>query len=431
MFLTNSKLLGEMLGLTPPWVVEDLAVDHENLQVTIRVGCKAGTVWAEKGRQLPIHGYEERRWQHLFAFQYTTWIVAKVPRVRIPEKPDKKDKDDDGSAPTGKRGKFRTELVTVPWASGARVSYTSLFERHAITVAKMSRSLSDAARLLRISWDKMDHIIERAVERGMARRSDGEVIVAAGIDEKAFKANHHYATLLCDLRGKRLLDMADGKTEEAASELIAATLTPEQREGVKAVTMDFCASFKKAAATMLPKAAVLFDRFHVSYLFNKAMSEVRRSLQRELKEEGQTGDELKGLRFLILSNVEDLNEEQTARLDAALKENERLCQAWEAKESFHLVWECQNREDARVFFEKWHEGVKQLPGLRPIKRAAKTIKENLEGVLNWLEFKLTNAFVEGLNSLVQVVKSSARGFRNFESFRSRMLFHFGGLNLMP
>ena len=126
-----------------------------------------------------------------------------------------------------------------------------------------------------------------------------------------------------------------------------------------------------------------------------------------------------------------MDEEEVERLQTALEANERLSLAWEAKENFHLIWESSSVEAGREFFAKWHASVMSLPGLRSIKTAANTIKKHLDGVLNWLETKLTTACVEGLNSLIQAVRSSARGLRNFASFRTRMLFHFGALDMLP
>jgi len=44
---------------------------------------------------------------------------------------------------------------------------------------------------------------------------------------------------------------------------------------------------------------------------------------------------------------------------------------------------------------------------------------------------ITNALSEGFNSKIQAIKADARGFRRFENYRYRILFHCGKLDLRP
>jgi len=52
----------------------------------------------------------------------------------------------------------------------------------------------------------------------------------------------------------------------------------------------------------------------------------------------------------------------------------------------------------------------------------------MDGLLTYLKHHITNAVTEGLNSKIQSIKSSARGFRNFQNYRIRILFFCGKLN---
>jgi len=66
-----------------------------------------------------------------------------------------------------------------------------------------------------------------------------------------------------------------------------------------------------------------------------------------------------------------------------------------------------------------------------VKKAAKTLKDDLYGILNYVEYRITNATVEGLNSQIETLWKSACGFRNKKRFRTAILFHLGGLDLFP
>ncbi|MBP7950573.1 MAG: transposase [Verrucomicrobiales bacterium] len=179
----TAKDLEQMLGLVGPWRVTSLEIDHAARTVRLCVEC-AATTWADPatGEALHIHGWQERTWRHLDFWQYETILVAKVPRVRNPT--------------SGK-----TMVVAVPWAA-PHSRWTLAFERLALEVLLVARSIEDACQLLRLHWDSAHKILERAVHRGLARREE-KPMAHVGIDEKSFGRGHSYATVLSDIDGRR------------------------------------------------------------------------------------------------------------------------------------------------------------------------------------------------------------------------------------
>jgi transposase len=141
-------------------------MDVEGRRVEVEVECAQRTVWAspESRQRLHIHGWEKRSWRHLDTCGFATVITAEVPRV----------KDEKG----------QTETVAVPWAEKFS-RFTRSLEAFAVEVLWAAKSLSDACGLLSLSWDQAHRIMERAVERGLERRSLEE-LDAVGIDEKSF-----------------------------------------------------------------------------------------------------------------------------------------------------------------------------------------------------------------------------------------------------
>jgi transposase len=69
--------------------------------------------------------------------------------------------------------------------------------------------------------------------------------------------------------------------------------------------------------------------------------------------------------------------------------------------------------------------------LSPVIKVAKLLKKHIDNIITFLKHRITNAFAEGTNSVIQHIKSSARGFRNFENYRIAIFFFCGGLNLHP
>jgi transposase len=104
----------------------------------------------------------------------------------------------------GQRGacsQHGTRLVKLPWAEPSS-RFTRLFEGLAIEWLRQT-SQSAVARQLRLSWDEIHHIMERAVIRGRQRRK-AEPLPTLGVDEKAFRRGHHYFTFVTDLAERRV-----------------------------------------------------------------------------------------------------------------------------------------------------------------------------------------------------------------------------------
>lgn len=69
--------------------------------------------------------------------------------------------------------------------------------------------------------------------------------------------------------------------------------------------------------------------------------------------------------------------------------------------------------------------------MQPVIDKAWMIKRHIGNVMTYFKHRITNAMSEGLNSTIQEIKHSARGFRNREHFKTAIYFHLGGLDLYP
>jgi transposase len=397
-----------LLGIQSPWQVKHVKLELTDKRVEIELVWTAGA----KG-SCPVCGaactlYDwapERTGRHLDTMQFTTLIRARVPRVECPS---------DG-----------VKTVAVPWAE-PQGRFTRLFERFAIDVLLCARSLTQAANLLGLSWDEVDHIVRRAVGRGLSRR-ELTALLHLGLDEKSFGAGQSYISRLTDLEAGRVLDVVEGGTQ-AAAEALWDTLPEPQRQEVEAVALDMWEPFLNATKAKVPQAALVHDKFHVAAHLNEAVDQVRRAEHKELM---AAGDEtLKGSRQLWLYNPMNFSPEQAAEFRALRDSGLKVARAWAAKEWFSRLWNYCDEGAARRFFRQWHSWVSRSR-LKPLIKAAKMIKRHLENILTYLRHPITNAMTEGLNSKIQLIKYNARGFRSFENFRNRILFFCGKLDLYP
>ena len=94
------------------------------------------------------------------------------------------------------------------------------------------------------------------------------------------------------------------------------------------------------------------------------------------------------------------------------------------------LWHYASRGWARRAWNAWISWAMRSR-LTPMKRVARMIRSHLEGIINAIVLKATNAASESINSKIQRVKRMACGYRNRERFRNAIYFHLGGLDLCP
>src|SRR5690606_23911833 len=219
---------------------------------------------------------------------------------------------------------------------------------------------------LGIGWDAAHRIMERAVDRGLAKR-DVSKIRRAGIDEKSFLRGQDYVSTLCDLDGMRVIEVVRGRTEEDARQLFAA-LPEEVRGEIEAVAMDMWPAFINSAGGMLPAAEIVFDRFHVSKHMGEAVDAVRRGEHKALAKAGDS--RLKGARSLRRRREERIHREKREAFEVLRDSDLRSARVWTIEELLLEVWECRNETFAETHSERWY-GWAIRSRLGPVKKVAR------------------------------------------------------------
>lgn len=405
--MRDTELYQQILGLPSQWQVKGVKLDIESETVVVDVHHDGGPLECpECGGHAKLHDHApERRWRHLDTCQLRTFVCCRVPRAACP--------------------KHGVKTIGVPWAE-PHGRFTQMFEAIVIQWLQACRNQTAVAEQLRLSFDEVHGIMERAVERGLARREEYSVR-QLGLDEKSMKRGHHYLTVLSDLENGCVHDVIEHRTQEQSEKLLNF-LTPLQRRTVTCVCMDMWQPYRQAAQAVMPQAAIVHDRFHVSQHLNQAVDQTRREEQRRLEKQGEAA--LKKTRYLFLTNFEDLQEKQYATFAQASQVATKTMAAWESKELFRAFWDQPTIAHARTFLARWfmQAKAKRLP---PLTKVAKMLLRHATGLLNYFDHKVTNAVAENLNGQIQQLKSIARGFRSFERYRVNILFHFADLNLNP
>lgn len=404
----NKDLYGTILGVRAPWVVTEVDVRPKEERVTVTIACRPDVRHPCPTCGAACPGYDTRRrsWRHLDTCQFKTILVADVPRVEC-----------------GEHGVLQ---IDVPWAvpdSG----FTALFESLVIDWL-LESNISAVARRMHLSWDEIAGIRERAVKRGLARRKI-EKIRRIGVDETSYQKRHEYVTVVSDLERSRVLFVADDRKRESLDGFWKI-LTPAQRKKIEAVAMDMCASYVSSTLAHVPQAAtkICFDRFHVAQLLNDAVNTVRKQENRALAAEGAYVPE-KTL-YVWVQNPENMPQDRRARFELLRECSLKAGRAWAIKDAARWLWSYVKRGWAEKAWKQWI-GWALRSRLEPMKRAARTIRDRLWGIVNAIVLGVTNAGAESLNAKIQWIKRQACGFRNRERFRNAIYFHLGGLDLYP
>lgn len=406
--MRDTDLYAQILGVSRPWQVTSVELRRSLGEVEVRVEYQSteASGCPECGASSPRYDTRLRRWRHLPTCQYKTILAAEVPRVRCPQ--------------------HGVRTLAVPWSEPGS-GFTALLE--ALVIDWLGEaSISAVARQLGLTWDEVDGVMQRAVRRGLARRKH-VVPRRLGVDETSFQKRHEYVTVVADLDGGVVQHVADGRGKEALATYYKS-FTEEELAQIETVAMDMWGPYIAATLAALPEAEskIAFDKFHVAMHLGRAVDRVRREENRRLREHGD--ETLKGTRHWWLYHPDRLPKKATVRFDQLVRKALKTSRAWMLKELAMEMWEQPDRETNRRIFDAWYSWAIRSR-LEPIKRVARMIKRHLEGILNAIATAVTNARLEGLNTIIQGLKRSARGFRSRLRFRNAILFHLGGLSLYP
>jgi transposase len=235
--------------------------------------------------------------------------------------------------------------------------------------------------------------------------------------------------VLTDPAGKRVLEVAAGRTQEAAEDLLADALQPTQRAVVEAVSIDMWPAFAAAVSARQPKACIVYDPFHVVGHANAAVDQVRRPEHRLRQRDGDPT--LKGSRQLWLYGFERRDRGQRRELRQRILDQElKTGHSWALKGQLRTLCGFRRPSAARAFLKAWRGRV-EASKLGPLVRVAKGIFSHLPGNLAWFCRPISNGPAEGFNSAIQTLTHIARGFRHFANIRLAILFHHGKLALNP
>ena len=296
--------------------------------------------------------------------------------------------------------------------------YTKRFAWH---IGRRCRgaSISDVAKEFKLDW----HTVKSLDKQYMAeqlKRAGLPGPKAIGIDEISIRKGHTYRIVVSDLIRKRQIWFGGVDRSEASMAQFYTALGVRKSGRIRLAVMDMWKPFRNVTARHAPQAAILFDKFHITRHLGEALDKVRKAEYARLS--GKDRAYIKGQKYTLLSNRENLSCDGRAALKQLLAANKRLNTAYLLKEQFGQLWSYRREAWARRFFEQWRASLR-WQRLKPFEKFADLIERHWDGIAAYCrpENKVSLGFVEGLNNKIRVIQRRAYGLRDEDYLRLKVL----------
>lgn len=292
---------------------------------------------------------------------------------------------------------------------------TRRLEAHLFQLTRDS-TVKAVARRMVLDWETVKDSEVRYI-RGLLRKRNLDGITRIGIDEVSYEKGHKYLTLVTDLDRRRVI-YATHDNDGAAVSRFLDWFGSKRCRRIKVMVTDMHDPFIKVLRKRLPRAALVFDHFHVSKVVHDALDEIRRRLQREMPPAGRRI--LKGQRYVLLRASENLSERDQVSLHELLAANTDLTAGYMLKEAFRDVFAATNLATGRRRLKTWEAQVRES-GVPEMIKVLGTIKRRRRGIENFFQYRVANGMAEGFNNVVGTIKKQAYGFHDREYLKLKIL----------
>ncbi len=335
-------------------------------------------------------GEGRRRWRTLDLGTIRAVLEADAPRVTCRE--------------------HGVVVASVPWARHG-AGHTYAFDETVAWLATQS-SKSTVTALMRIAWRTVGSIITRVwadVDAG-GDRLDG--LRRIGIDEISYEKGHKYLLVVVDHDARRLVWAAPGRTSATVRQFFDL-LGADRCAQITHVNSDGADFIDTIVAQACPGAVRVADPFHVVKWATEALDEVRREAWNDARKLARTepkrgrgrpradapprpGSEravaLKGARYSLWKNPENLSENQQIKLAWIAATDPRLHRAYLLKEGLRTIF-AMPYHDAVQALEKWIGWARRcrVPAFVKLQRS---IVKHQARILAAIKHNLSNGLIE-------------------------------------
>lgn len=415
--MTPEKMFKDLLGLGLNWDVLESRFETESGTVFLKIG-ETPQVWKllrcpKDGGMVYCHDHvEEMTWRHLNVFQHRCEITCRLPRGKC---------RDCGHV-------FR---VRPPW-EGLSTHFSKEFEAFALLLMR-EMPMSKVAEIVGETDTRLWRMLFRHVDAAYAE-ADFSQTCCVGVDEMSVHKGHQYITVFADLVAKRVLFATEGRDKETWEKFVDALEKHNgHRHAITQASMDMSKAYQAGVAENCRNAQVVFDKFHVIQNANEAVGKVRRA---EIRLSGkEVWESLHKSQWIWRKNPENLTDQEQERLSQIKDKNLSTAKAYQMRLVLQDIYRSPSANTARHRFKVWCRWVRWVARFHKsllfasMVKLAKMVESHLIGILAHWKWKLTNAFMEGLNSVFSATKRKARGYRSTTYLITMLYFSAGKLRL--
>ena len=403
-------------------VIESVRIEEECIVIAVRP-------YRGRQRRCPVCGLrcdvydvspKARRWRALDLARAKCFLEYRTVRVECPE--------------------HGVRVEAVPWARH-KARFTRDFEDRVAWMAVHCTSSAVSAEC-RIEWHTVGDICARVYDDLQAARGSGRYdgLRRIGIDETSYKKGHRYLTVIVDHDRGCLVWAAEGYGKDVLTQFLDE-LTREQRRAIEVVTADGARWIKTLVKRRCPNARWVMDPFHVVSWMNDALDSVRceewqvakKAAREAMPRRTRTGrpskgdetppeakalkehaDAVKGSRYALVKNPEDLTDAQQRKLTDLRRAGSRLFRAWELKEGLRAVFRAKGPGEARVLLDDWLKRACRSR-ISQVVEVNRKVRRRRADIIAAVELGISNARVEAINSKIKVTVKMGYGFRNTDN----------------
>jgi transposase len=232
--------------------------------------------------------------------------------------------------------------------------------------------------------------------------------------------------VLIDHTNARVLDVLETREKAAVVAWLQGQKASGRLASLAEVTCDMWDAYAEAAREVFGESVrVTADRFHVMKNFQDRLGDARREVQRKLPK-GQA-KELKGSRWLWVTNPENLEPDQRAELERLKRRFPELAKLSRHREALRRIFEdgrVRRPDTAVVWLRAWCSRGRRM-GLKALEPFFRTLENWMAEIANYFVDRSSNGRTEGFNRGLRGILWRACGMTNFAHFRLRVLHAFG------
>lgn len=367
-------------------------------------------------------GPGRRRWRALDLGTIRAELEAHTPRVRCRD--------------------HGVVVALVPWARHD-AGHTYAFDDQVAWLATQA-SRSTVTELMRIAWRTVGSIIARVWEDVDAAHDRFEGLRRIGIDEISYKKGHKYLMVVVDHDQRRLVWAAPGRTSATVNEFFDL-LGEERCTLITHVSADGAAFIDTVVADRCPAAVRVADPFHIVTWATGALDEVRREAWNDARKQARTEPQrgrgrpaadaparpaselakgLKGARYSLWKNPENLTENQQIKLAWIATTDPRLHRAYLLKEGLRVVFQLPH-DAATEALDRWISWARRcrIPAFVKLQRR---IVWHRARILASIEHHLSNGLIESTNTKIRLITRMAFGFKSPQALIAMAMLSLGG-----